>query len=378
MIKHVHFVRKRLASGGCRWYVYAWRGGPQIMADNGQKKPKLSSEALKLLTEAEVKRAKKPAPDTGTFGALIREWRASPEWKALKPNTRKTWGSILNQIEKKWSKAPLLLFNDTRIIKKIVDWRNSRAATPRAADNGITVLRALLKHGMQDGQLQMNAAANIGKLYKGGQRAEIIWTEDDLEACRKVAAAEDQPVIDAIEFASVTGLRREDLATLTWKSVDQFAIVTVTTKESAGDRLIASIPRIPQLNGVLEQLAGRSRKPGVNTLLVTNKGEPWNLDTLTREVTRIAKKANVVHVDNEEIGAFRRKHLHDLRGTFATRLMTTTRLSNEDVADIMGWSVKQVAKIRKMYVSDHARTVALGKQIAHGFEADLRPSADPR
>lgn len=48
------------------------------------------------------------------------------------------------------------------------------------------------------------------------------------------------------------------------------------------------------------------------------------------------------------------------------------------VADIMGCYVKQVAKIRKMYVSDHARTVALGKQIANGFEADLRASGEPR
>ncbi|VVT22141.1 hypothetical protein SPHINGO361_60002 [Sphingomonas sp. EC-HK361] len=31
-----------------------------------------------------------------------------------------------------------------------------------------------------------------------------------------------------------------------------------------------------------------------------------------------------------------------MRGTFATRLMTTTDLTNEEIASIMGWSPEEV------------------------------------
>lgn len=371
VIEGVHFVSKQLSAGGTRWYVYAWRGGPQIMSADGQKKPKLSSEALSLLSEAKSKakaeQASVPARQVDTLGALINQWRASPEWELLKPSTRGIWGYMLNAIDTKWSKVPLAIFDDSRMIQKVVAWRDSRRATPRAADNGITVLRALLKYGIQLGLLRINVAAGVGKLYKSGQRAEIIWTEEDIAAVRNVAEPEDRPIIDAIELASVTGLRREDLAKLTWKKVQTFAIVTKARKESGGARHIATIPRIPQLDAILDKLADRHRASGVQTLLVTGKGAPWHLATLSREVSRIAAKAGLIHILDEDTGEATPKHLHDIRGTFATRLMTTTDLTDEEVAEIMGWSPERVKRIRKVYVSDHARTIALGKRIALGF-----------
>ena len=62
----------------------------------------------------------------------------------------------------------------------------------------------------------------------------------------------------------------------------------------------------------------------------------------------------------------RRKHLQDVRGIFATRLMTTTDLGNEEIASIMGWSPAEVERIRRIYVDDAARNVALGRRIARG------------
>jgi integrase len=82
------------------------------------------------------------------------------------------------------------------------------------------------------------------------------------------------------------------------------------------------------------------REPGVNTVLVTSAGLSWNLDTLSKEVTRIPRKAGIAHVDIPQAGKpprVRNKHLHDIRGTFATRLMTATDLRDDEVADIMGW-----------------------------------------
>lgn len=376
MIKGVHFVRKRLSGDVYRWYVYAWRGGPQVMATDGRKKPNVSPSALDKISRALKDRDAARRPASNTLLSLIRAWKSedpnrppSPEWERLAATTKKTWGSALRLIEEKWGSVPLTIFDDTRMVVKVIAWRNSRAATPRAADNGITVLRALLKFGMQRGELSRNVAADIGKLYTNGERAEIVWTVDDLAKFSLAAGEKNFHVDDAVQLAAVTGLRREDLAHLTWSAVGEFAIVKKAAKRSRGRRRFATMPRIPELDLVLERLRSRPRAAGVNTVLVNSKGRPWNLDTLSREVARIAQKAGIMHVEQGEPGQppiLRRKHLHDVRGTFATRLMTTTDLTDEEIAGIMSWSPDEVKRIRAIYVDDTARNVALGRRIARG------------
>lgn len=152
------------------------------------------------------------------------------------------------------------------MIEKVINWRDGRAATPRAANIGIDVLRALVKFGIQRGLLRINVAETIGKLYVNGQQAEIIWTDKDLAEFAKAAGAVDQHINDTVQLASVTGLRREDLARLTWAAVGEFAIVK---KASRGRQRFATVPRIPELNAVLDRLRMRHREQGVDTVLVT-------------------------------------------------------------------------------------------------------------
>ena len=371
MIKGLHFVRKRLADGSSRWHVYAWRGGPPVMSADGAR-PDLTTEALESLTAARRDRDAARQPNPTTLQTLIDKWLASPEWSRLSDNTKKTWGSIVRAIETKWGKVPLAIFNDERMIEKVIDWRDARAATPRAADNGVTVLRALLKYGIQRGALRINVAEKIGKIYVNGQRAEIVWTKADLLAFEKAAGEKDRCVYYAVLLCSVTGLRREDLARLTWASVGEFAIVKKAKKTSRGRRHFATVPRIPELDAGLAKLKDQPRASGVDTVLVNPKGRPWNLDTLTKEVSRIAKLAGIFHVEVGEAGQSgrRHKHLHDARGTFATYLMTTTDLTDAEIASIMGWSEAEVERIRRIYVDDTARQIALGKRIARGLIAD--------
>lgn len=73
--------------------------------------------------------------------------------------------------------------------------------------------------------------------------------------------------------------------------------------------------------------------------------------------------ASIVHTD-AETGATKTKHLHDLRGTFATKLiMHGAGLTDQEVADIMGWSPQQVADIRRVYVDQARVVVAIGRRI---------------
>lgn len=86
---------------------------------------------------------------------------------------------------------------------------------------------------------------------------------------------------------------------------------------------------------------------------------------LSKEVARVARQAGIAHAESTKSEA-RRKHLHDVRDTFATRLIATTDLTEEKIASIMDWSSEEVERIRRIDVDDTARNVALGCRTARG------------
>lgn len=368
-VKGLHFVRKKRSNKPCRWYVYGWRGGPLIATRTGGGKPALTHGELRTLarTFAEVTK-----PDPRLLVSLIRRWRSedverssSPEWERLAQSTKRTWGGHLNLIEEKWGQTPLSIWNDPRMRSKVVQWRDTRRTTPRSADIGVTVLRELLKYALLHGLITFNAADGVPRLYRGGNRAEILWTAEDIECFCWHALRLDRPqLIDAIWLASVTGLRRADLVTVDETNVYDHAIIKKALKISRGNRRMAAMPRIPELDNLLDELATRDRIDGIRTLLVNSRGQPWTEGGLTGSFNRVRDAANIFHVD-EATGERRKKHLHDVRGTFATRLIEAG-LTDIEAAQIMGWSAERVADIRKVYVDQRAVVVALGRRIAAG------------
>ena len=128
----------------------------------------------------------------------------SPEWERLANSTKKVWRRHAVLIEERWGDAPTSVWNDPRMKAKVVQWRNSRKATPRTADIGITVLSALLKWALLNGHgIVANAAADIPNLYRGGNRQEIIWLPDDIDRFSEVAARQGKPwITDGLRLAA--------------------------------------------------------------------------------------------------------------------------------------------------------------------------------
>lgn len=369
-VEGVHFVRKALPGKPIRWYVYAWRGGPCIMKTIGGNRPKLGKSEIAAIAAAHD--ANKAAPPDLLY-AMIRNWQASPEWKGLAASTRTLWGGELDLIETKWGKLPIALWNDYRMVAKVIEWRDSRASTPRAADQGVTVLSELLKFGKLRARIKLNVAADVPALYRPADRAEIIWTDEDLkkaaEAAQKISAANDDPTaapsraLDIIRLACLTGMRRSDLAALTWSEISDHAIIRTAQKKSKGRRRRAVIPIIPALAELLDELRALPRAPGVDNVLVTSRGLPWKPDSMTSGVIAIVKSAGIAEPANIELGIpERRKHLHDCRGTFVTHLCRAG-LTDEEIARIVAWSVESVSRIRRTYVDDAAIVVSIAKRI---------------
>jgi len=71
---------------------------------------------------------------------------------------------------------------------------------------------------LEDEARYRSTSRAISALYKGGDRADSIWTGDDIARSEGVALALDPPrpqIVDALRLASLTGLR-PDLVSLTW------------------------------------------------------------------------------------------------------------------------------------------------------------------
>ncbi|CAN5203542.1 site-specific integrase [soil metagenome] len=364
----VQFIASRRVGRPITWYVYAFKGGPLIFKHEGPKKPKLKLEHHAAIAAATASRN---APDPRTLRSGIREWRScdpnrksSPEWAALSPGTQKVWGLQLDVIDERWGDKPLTVWNDPRMVAKVVKWRDERAATPRTADMGVTVLKALLKYLRLRGRVTINVADGIPQLYRGGDRAEIIWTDDDISRFTKAAIEEDRPhIVDGLRLAAATGLRRADLVSLTWDHLGEIAIVKTALKKSRGKRRRATVPMTEELERLIAELRMRPRAEGVEHVLVNSFGRPWSGDGFGGSFNRIRDLANIVHVDHDAEPPVRKKHLHDVRGTFCTRLMTECDLTDREIADIMAWSPERIGNIRKVYVDPAQVIVAIGARM---------------
>ncbi len=343
MIKGIHIVTSRRQGKPVRYYVYAWRGGPQIWTKIGGEKPKsLPPEAIESYHNAR-QAARQAAQHTISW--LAQDWRQSPTWAGYAAETRRMWGNRLGAIERKWGSVPLALFDDRRMRPKIIAWRNSMAPTPRTADYHITVLSSLLAHGQELGLLDHNRAACIKALYKGGNRAAIIWEADEI-AIWQTAAPQ---VVDAINLARFSGLRRTDLVALPINACGEHAIVWETSK-SRGSRIV-TVPMIPRLASLVRELKTRQRAPGIETLLVNSRRRSWSPDGLNSSYTAERSRLKLPS-----------KHLHDFRGTYATELMLIG-MTDKEIGDQLGWAPTRVADIRRLYV-DQARTVvAMGEKL---------------
>lgn len=370
MIKGIHFVRiAATKSQPVRWYVYAWRGGPRIMVSAGPARPTLDRAALAAYAAA-TEAAKQVQPDM--LASLIRQWcgnpakpeTASPEWRRLAPTTREVWGLALDKIEERWGLLPIQLWNDARMVAKVVEWRDSRAATPRAADMGVTVLAQLLEFARLRAQVTINVAAGVPQIYETEGRADIIWSDDDVDRFMLAALQLNRPhVIDGLWLALLTGMRRSDLVALTWAEVGEHAIVRTARKKSRGRRRRAVIPFIPETVQLLNELRGRDRAADVDTVLVNSLGRPWTPASFGQAFHEVRDRAGIVHPGSAEFRtADRPKHLHDCRGTFVTKLCRCG-LTDREIADIVAWSPENVATIRRAYVDDAAVVVALSERI---------------
>lgn len=372
MIAGLHVVKSERPGKPVRWYIYAWRGGPQIRVAEQPTRPRLTPEDVAAVAAAQAEARKDVKPSNNIAGVISR-YRKSKFWTELAPNTRKTWGVALDRIEAQWKDVPIAVLADPRARARIVEWHEALAErNARGADIAKDVLGKLFDWAINRGLINNNSAHNMTNLYRATNRAEVIWLPEDLQAINEVA---EQPLRDAIALATMTGLRLADLVALRWDEVGDQSIQRIAAKKSRGKRFRVIIPIFPKLRILLDELRQRERQADVRTVLVSSYGTSWSEGGLGSSFYSARKRANggsgIWHVEMDPKTAEPTKiakRLHDLRGTYATRLMTQMRSppTDREIANLMGWSEAQVGDIRKRYVDDKAIVVALARRLGAG------------
>lgn len=310
-----------------RSYVYAWRGGPRLLAPEG------SPEFVAELAEAQ-RQAR--APNTSRVSGLIVAYKASPAWTDLADSTRKVWSPWLQRIDDHFGPLAVRQFGRPEIKPDIRKWRDKRRSTPRAADTGMQVLSRLLSFAVSEGLIGLNPCAGIERLHDT-DRSEIIWTEDELASLKAVASPE---LWWATRLAALTGLRQDDCRKLTWSEIGDLAIERRTGKSRG--RKVALVPIYVELRELLDEIPRRAVQVLTNT-----RGVPWR-SGLSDSFADAAARAGVD------------KHFHDLRGTAATRLYLAG-FTLREIAETLAWDEDHVERIINRYVR---RDALLRERIA--------------
>jgi integrase len=329
-VTKLHVIRKQLKTGP-RYYVYAWRGGPQIHVQDGTR-PTITPDILDKARAARIE-GKSNYPDS--FEAVIDAYLASPEFDRLAKVTKEDYRRWLTRISKRFGNAPAAIMADFRMRKDILDWRDTYADQPRAADRAIGTLSTVLGWAAQRGMIASNIATGLGTLHRVNH-ADEIWEDRHWKAVKDVPTH----IMQALQLGKMTGLRMGDLLGLDWAHIGPNAIVIRTSKR----KVRAAIPMYRELKAFLDGVAGRE-----GAVLRNSRGEAW---------TTSGFKSSW---GSARPSGFDRR-FHDLRGTCATWL-AVKGLTDNEIATVLGWKAGRVSEIRARYVDEARTVISMAKRL---------------
>lgn len=334
-LKGVHTVRKKLSDGTVKLYFYAWRGGPRLEGEPGDV------AFLRSYNEAHASKAQSAEYVVpGTLKEATARFKASADFTKLATLTQREYSRYLAMINAEFGGAKIAAFNDPQMRGEIKDWRDDMRDTPRAADYAVSVLKRLLSWLFDNGELTYNAAAKLGRLHRSN-RADVIWTDADHAAMERIETPLGARMAWAVKLGCLTGLRRSNLVALPYEA-DQGDYFDWTTNKTHR-RVI--IPILPELRTLLDEMPETT-----GPILRGVKGEPMTPDGFSSNFDAVTDKAKVT------------KRIHDMRGTFATRL-ALAGVEDREIAGIIGWSMERVAEIRRIYVDANSLALRTAKQL---------------
>jgi integrase len=201
--------------------------------------------------------APRQANPPGSFGALVKAYLASPEFKERKASTQAEYRRVLGRLTAKHGPKPVRLLEK----RHIRQWRDDMAETPAAANTLVRTVKLLMTFAIDREYRTDNPAARL-KLFKTGEWRS--WTDEE---CLAFEGRWPSGTMErrAYILALFTGQRRGDLVAMTQADRKDGAIRVVQQK--TGEALW-----IPEAGALTAELASVRHM----SLLTTSRGKAFD------------------------------------------------------------------------------------------------------
>lgn len=180
-----------------------------------------------------------------SWAALIKSYRASARWAALKLRTRQFYERVFEYFEEK--NGP----KDMRSLRRkdVIAGQQANAHRVRFANAIPAVLSVLCEHAIDLGWIDRNPAKGVRKLEtpKEKQRPHVPWTDAAVAKWRAEAAP--LPLL-IFELGVGTVQRPSDLIAFRWGDYDGASLGLVQSKTG---KVLRKLPCTPQLKAALDR-----------------------------------------------------------------------------------------------------------------------------
>lgn len=344
----VHRQVHKRSDGSVRSYWYAWRGGPALLDENGAPlgftaPDRASLDAADQADSARIARAYAAFRDNGapkdTFAKIIEDYLGSPEYAHLTRETKRSYRPYLDDIKAVFGDLQKSDLKTDRFAVQVRDWRDGYVSvSTRKADHALAVMKLLFGWARDCRALtrDVDPCAGIKKLYVAPPQE--VWTQQDVD---KAVSHLPKHVADVVVLAANTGLRRADLARITWSAVDwKSGKIRWYTSKGKRKRRMAVLKLTPQLRMALDRIGRKDSTTILNNALGRPYASAGALGTCFGDAMR---KAGL------------QGSLHGLRRYAATN-MSRQGHSSREMAKWLGWSEKDAEDMASVYVDDEMAT----------------------
>ena len=309
-------------------YAYFERGGVcQRMPEPGT--PEFHHAYAKLIGGA-----KKEHVGPRTFAALMKDYRNSKRFKALKPRTQADYEKVMALIERKIGKLPVAAMKTKDVIRAQND------VGGRLGNYLVSVLSLTMEHARRIGWVDINPARSVEKMPVDGINRKP-WPDDMLSAFR-AAATKPRPRL-VFELCLCTGQRIGDVLKMRWDHIEDGGVWVTQGKTKR--RLY--IPLTPTLARTLAE----TPRDGL-TIVTGVHGRPASYRVVADEIMAVRRAIGAEAYD-----------IHALRHTTAAHLAAAGH-DDETIKAITGHaSTQMVARY-----AGQARQITRAKKAQEGRE----------
>lgn len=265
-----------------------------------------------------------------TLGWLVDQYRESPEYAALAPETLKQFRYQFRRMKERAGAAPI----SELTLEGIMKGRAERAAkAPSDANKYVRAIKKLLDFAVANGWAADNPAKDIGKLptakKKGKEQEEgaagfLVWGEEDLALYERRWPVGTRERL-AMDLLLYTGVRRSDVVRLGRQHMRKNGEIVIRTQKSvnSGRPVEVTITILPPLARSIE-----ATPTGDLTFLITQRGKPFKKASFGNWFKKACKAAGV-----DEPG----KAAHGLRKVAATRA-AEAGATEAELNAMFGWA----------------------------------------